>query len=49
MRPIKGKSRRVKKKATVGRGLLKLAGKAKDLPADAASNLDHYLYGHRRR
>jgi hypothetical protein len=31
------------------KGLLKLAGKAKDLPADAARNLDHYLYGHPKR
>ena len=26
--------------------MLKYAGMAKDLPADAARNLDHYLYGH---
>jgi hypothetical protein len=34
-----------RKKTGVG-GLLKFAGKAKGLPADAARNLDHYLYGH---
>ena len=28
------------------RSLLKHAGTAKNLPADAARNLDHYLYGH---
>jgi len=26
--------------------LMKYAGIAKDLPPDAARNLDHYLYGH---
>jgi hypothetical protein len=44
-KPAKGKQRPV----TVKPGLLKLAGKAKDLPADAARNLDHYLYGHPKR
>ena len=27
-------------------GLMKFAGIAKDLPQDAARNLDHYLYGY---
>ena len=30
---------------TLGRKLLKHAGKAVGLPADAARNHDHYLYG----
>lgn len=34
---------------TVGRSLASLAGKAKGLPADAARNIDHYLYGHAKR
>lgn len=29
--------------------LLRHAGKATGLPADAARNLDHYLYGHAKR
>jgi hypothetical protein len=33
----------------VSPGLLRLAGAAKDLPADAARNLDYYLYGHQKR
>ena len=28
------------------RGLAKFAGKVNGLPADAARNLEHYLYGH---
>lgn len=31
--------------ATLAQKLLAHAGKAKDLPPDAAVNLDHYLYG----
>jgi hypothetical protein len=31
------------------KGLLKHAGKVKNLPADAARNLDHYLYGHPKK
>jgi hypothetical protein len=30
---------------TLGQKLLRYAGKAVDLPADAARNHDHYLYG----
>jgi hypothetical protein len=30
-------------------GLLKLAGTAKDMPADAAAQHDHYLYGTPKR
>ena len=33
----------------ISAGLAKLAGSVKDLPPDAARNLDHYLYGHPRR
>lgn len=29
--------------------LVRYAGIAKDMPADAARNLDHYLYGHPRQ
>lgn len=54
LRPITRKSdqrntKGSKQPVTVGKGLLKLAGKADDLPADAARNLDHYLYGHAKR
>jgi hypothetical protein len=45
--PIKEKGTARNKKPS--RALLKLAGKAKGLPADAARNLDHYLYGHPKR
>jgi hypothetical protein len=31
------------------RKLLRHAGKATGLPADAARNLDHYLYGHQKQ
>ena len=34
---------------SVGRALLRLAGKAKSLPRDASRNIDHYLYGHSKR
>jgi hypothetical protein len=33
------------KAATPFAGLLSLAGQAQDLPADAARNYEHYLYG----
>jgi len=42
-------SSRSTRKPTVGKGLLALAGSAKGLPPDASRNLDHYLYGHRKR
>lgn len=29
--------------------IMRHAGKAKALPADASRNLDHYLYGHPKR
>ena len=34
---------------TVRRALARLAGKAEGLPPDAARNVDHYLYGHKRQ
>ena len=34
---------------TLGQKLLKYAGKAQGLPADAALNHDHYLYGTPKR
>ena len=55
VRPITSKSKKgnrtkgCRQPVTVRKELLKLAGKARDLPADAARNLDHYLYGHRKR
>jgi hypothetical protein len=33
----------------VGQALLRLAGKAVGLPPDASRNVDHYLYGHRKK
>jgi hypothetical protein len=32
-----------------GRALFEMAGKADDLPADLAENLDHYLHGHPKK
>lgn len=52
VRPIKsknGSTRPKKKKVTVSQGLLRLAGQAKDLPADASQNVEHFLYGHAKR
>jgi hypothetical protein len=52
VRPLKGKAKEPnasQAKPTVGRALLQLAGKAEDLPPDASRNVDHYLYGHRKR
>ena len=37
------------RKPGVGQALLRLAGKAVGLPADASRNVDHYLYGHRKK
>jgi hypothetical protein len=31
------------------RAIMKFAGVIDDLPADASENVDHYLYGHRRK
>jgi hypothetical protein len=45
----KGKKAKAAKGPTVSPALARLAGKAKGLPADAARNIDHYLYGHAKR
>ena len=50
--PLKSQNSTVKtkkKSVTVSQGLLRLAGKAKDLPPDASQNLEHFLYGHTKR
>ena len=44
-----GTTRSKKKSVTVSKGLLRLAGKAKDLPPDASQNVEHFLYGHTKR
>jgi hypothetical protein len=49
LQPRKRDSAAAAGKVTVGRALLRLAGRAKRLPRDASRNLDHYLYGHRKR
>jgi hypothetical protein len=52
VRPLKSEptpAKPRKQPARVSKGLAQLAGKAKDLPADAARNLDHYLYGRSKR
>jgi len=52
VRPLKAKAKPATArpgKPTVGRALLRLAGKATDLPPDASRNVDHYLYGHRQQ
>ncbi len=52
VRPRKSEHRSPKRKkhrATVGSALLKLAGKAKGLPEDAARNVNHYLSGSPKR
>jgi hypothetical protein len=38
-----------KAKPSSRRKLLRHAGKASGIPADAARNLEHYLYGHTKR
>ena len=52
VRPIKSKNgttKSKKKSITVSQGLLRLAGKAKNLPPDASQNVEHFLYGHAKR
>jgi hypothetical protein len=52
VRPILAKAksgRKLKKPKKTNRKIMRFAGKAKGLPADAARNLDHYLYGHPKR
>jgi len=47
--PRRGKGAKAAKQPTVSRALAQFAGKAKGLPPDAARNVDHYLYGHKKR
>jgi hypothetical protein len=49
VRALQGKPPRRRGKTKVSKGLLKLSGAAKNLPADASRNIDHYLYGHSKR
>jgi hypothetical protein len=52
IRPVLNKAKpgkRPKKSVKTKRKIMRFAGKAKGLPADAARNLDHYLYGHPKR
>lgn len=49
VRPVKPKrppATKPKPRKSLRPGLMKFAGKAKGLPADASQYLDHYLYGH---
>ncbi len=49
VRPVKRTTSNGSARTRGRRKLLRHAGKAVDLPADAARNLDHYLYGHTKR
>jgi hypothetical protein len=49
VRPVKRTVAKGPPKAPRRRKLLRHAGKAAGLPADAARNLDHYLYGHAKQ
>lgn len=49
VRPVKARRKPAagsKRRGPLRKGLLRFAGKAEGLPADAARQLDHYLYGH---
>jgi hypothetical protein len=49
VRPLKSKLAEPAKNKPgrkVRQGLMKFAGQASGLPADASKNVDHYLYGH---
>jgi hypothetical protein len=46
VRPVKAPAAKKPARPQGRRKLLRHAGKASDLPADSARNLDHYLYGH---
>lgn len=50
-KPVATKSSKPKSKSPKSFAALSksLAGSIKDLPADASRNVDHYLYGHKRR
>lgn len=47
----KKRSARTKRRRseTLGEALKEFKGRGEGLPTDAARNLDHYLYGHRKR
>jgi len=47
--PRRAKGAQRPPRPSIGRALLRLAGKAKSLPRDASRNIDHYLYGHSKR
>ena len=49
VRPVKKASAPQVQKSRARKKLLRHAGKATGLPADAARNLDHYLYGHAKQ
>ncbi len=49
VRPVKKPGAKALAKPRGRRKLLRHAGKATGLPADAARNLDHYLYGHAKQ
>jgi hypothetical protein len=49
VRPVKKPTAKKTAKAPGRRKLLRHAGKATGLPADAARNLDHYHYGHAKQ
>jgi hypothetical protein len=49
VRPVKQSDTKKPTKSRRRRKLLRHAGKAEGLPADAARNLDHYLYGHAKQ
>lgn len=50
--PVKPKPKRTKnakQPKKYRQRLMKFAGRAEDLPPDASTNLEHYLYGHPKR
>ena len=49
--PLSRRGKRIEtaSRPTVRPALARLAGKAEGLPPDAARNIDHYLYGHKKR
>jgi len=52
VRPVKATAAKKSSRTSKSQGrrkLLRHAGKATSLPADAARNLDHYLYGHAKK
>ncbi len=49
VRPVKQPAAMKPGKLQGRRRLLRHAGKATGLPADAARNVDHYLYGHAKQ